>query len=187
MQATVMQVDNRTMAADTPDLVRQAQGGDVEAFEALYREHVGRVYGLCLRISANPALAEELTQETFIRAWTRLDTFQLGTRFAAWLSKVAVNVALGDRRSRGRRSQKETPVDDPDRWDPPAPRTTPSEGMDLEKAIAGLPEGARRVFVLYDIEGFQHNEIAHKLGLSSGTSKAQLHRARRLLREALTS
>jgi len=172
---------------DMPDLVRQAQDGDVHAFEALYREHSGRIYGLCLRISGNPSLAEDLTQEAFIRAWTRLETFQVGTRFPAWLSKVAVNVALGDRRSRGRRSKREMPVDDPDLWDPPAPRSTPSEGMDLERAIAGLPAGARKVFVLYDIEGFQHREIGDMLGLSTGTSKAQLHRARRLLREALTS
>jgi RNA polymerase sigma-70 factor (ECF subfamily) len=185
MQATVMHSeDSRT---GMPDLVRRAQDGDVGAFEELYREHVGRIYALCLRISCNPALAEELTQEAFIRAWQRLETFRLGTHFPAWLSKVAVNVALGDRRSRSRRALREAPVEDPDQWDPPAPTATPSEGMDLERAIAGLPPGARKVFVLYDIEGFQHREIADKLGLSPGTSKAQLHRARRLLRETLTS
>jgi len=186
MQAMVMTSEN-SPSAEMPDQVRRAQEGDVHAFEALYREHVGRIYGLCLRISGNPALAEDLTQEAFIRAWTRLETFQVGTRFAAWLSKVAVNVALGDRRARGRRSKREAPVDDPDQWDPPARQSTPSEGMDLERAIAALPDGARKIFVLYDIEGFQHQEIADMLGLSSGTSKAQLHRARRLLRKALTS
>lgn len=185
MQAMVMHDDNPS--TDTPDLVRQAQEGDVRAFEALYRQHAGRIYGLCLRISGDPSLSEDLTQETFIRAWTRLDTFRVGTRFAAWLSRVAVNVALGDRRARSRRNRRESPVDDPHQRDPPAPRSSLSEGLDLECAIASLPDGARKIFVLYDIEGFQHQEIADMLGLSSGTSKAQLHRARRLLRKALTS
>jgi RNA polymerase sigma-70 factor (ECF subfamily) len=183
MQATVVHMEKSR--PEMPDLVRQAQDGDVGAFEALYRQHVGRIYALCLRIARDPAQAEELTQEAFIRAWEKLDLFRSGTRFPAWLAKVAVNVALGDRRSRGRRLLREAPVDDPDRWDPPAPPASPGAGLDLERAIAGLPPGARKVFVLYEIEGFRHEEIAGFLGLSSGTSKAQLHRARRLLREAL--
>ena len=186
MQATVMQGSSESRP-ETDDLVRRAQSGDLEAFEALYREHCGRIYGLCLRISRDPAQAEELTQEAFIRAWRKLDSFRSGTRFPAWLAKVAVNVALGDRRSRGRRGLHEVQVDDPDRWDPAARAPTPGAGIDLERAIASLPPGARKVFVLYEVEGFRHQEIADLLGLSQGTSKAQLHRARRILRERLAS
>lgn len=176
---------NSDSRPDTDELVRRAQSGDLEAFEALYREHCGRVYGVCMRISRDPAQAEELTQEAFIRAWSKLNTFRSGTQFPAWLAKVAVNVALGDRRSRGRRRLHEVQIDDPERWDPPSRPTHPGAGIDLERAIASLPPGARKVFVLYEIEGFRHQEIADRLGLSSGTSKAQLHRARRLLRERL--
>jgi RNA polymerase sigma-70 factor (ECF subfamily) len=179
-------LDRGEFRADMEDLVRRAQEGDRAAFEALYRQQVGRVYALCRRMAGDPQRAEELTQEAFIRAWERLETYRPGTRFGAWLSKVAVNVVLSDRRSRGRRSRREYPVDDPDHWDPPSGRSSPNARMDLEQAIAGLPDGARNVFVLHDVEGYRHEEIGRALGLATGTSKSQLHRARRLLREALT-
>jgi RNA polymerase sigma-70 factor, ECF subfamily len=172
--------------ADMEDLVRRAQEGDRAAFEDLYRKQVGRVHALCRRMAGDPQRAEELTQEAFIRAWERLETYRPGTRFGAWLSKVAVNVVLSDRRTRGRRSRRELPVDDPDHWDPPSPRSSPTARLDLEQAIAVLPDGARKVFVLHDVEGYRHEEIGRVLGLATGTSKSQLHRARRLLREALT-
>ena len=167
------------------DLVRQAQRGDRVAFESLYRQHVGRVFAVCRRLAGDVGRAEEFTQEAFLRAWSRLDTFRPGTNFGAWLCKVAVNVVLSDRRAVGRRTRWERPVADPDHWDPPAPPSGAIGRLDLEKAIAGLPPGARAVFVLHDVEGLRHAEIARHLGVATGTSKAQLHRARRLLREAL--
>lgn len=169
------------------DLVRRAQAGDVEAFEAIYRRTSRRIYALCRRLTRDTGRAEEMTQETYLRAWTRLETYRAGTRFQSWLSKVAVNVTLSEARSRGRRSRRETEVGDPDTWDPPSPRPGPGHGLDLERAIGGLPPGARRIYVLHDVEGLRHKEIATELGISTGTSKAQLHRARRLLREALTT
>ena len=167
------------------ELVLQAQGGDTTAFEALYRQQVGRIYALCRRMTGKPELAEDLTQEAFIRAWERLATFRPeGGHFGAWLYKVAVNVVLTDRRVRRRRVPL-FEVDDPERWDPAAPPERPETGLDLEFAIDQLPPGARKVFVLHDVEGLRHKEIADRLGLSQGTTKAQLHRARRMLRRIL--
>jgi RNA polymerase sigma-70 factor (ECF subfamily) len=172
--------------AEMEDLVRRAQAGDAGAFEAVYRRTVGRIYALCRRLTGDSGRAEDMTQETYLRAWSRLETYRPGTRFEAWLTRVAVNVTISEARSRSRRSRRETMVDDPDDWDPPSPRSAPGPGLDLERAIAGLPAGARRVFVLHDVEGWKHEEIGREMGLAAGTSKAQLHRARRLLREALT-
>jgi RNA polymerase sigma-70 factor (ECF subfamily) len=167
------------------DLVRRAQGGEMAAFEALYRAHLGRVYGLCLRMAADPHRAEELTQETFIRAWRRLGTYRGEGSFWGWLRRLTVNVVLAERRSRLRRSAWERPEADPSRLESPDPPDRPDWRRDLESAIAALPPRARAVFVLHDVEGFRHAEIATFTGTSPGTSKAQLHRARRLLREAL--
>ncbi len=168
------------------DLVQKARDGDVLAFERIYRLHVGRVFALCRRLATDPGLAEELTQDTFVRVWHRLDTFEPGTHFHSWLFKVALNVVLADRRARGRRARREIAVDDPDRLETRSWRPEPRSGLDLERAIAQLPAGARQVFILYDVEGFRHDEIATHLEITPGTSKAQLHRARKLLREALT-
>ena len=183
MQAALV----RTMENPTQmeEEVRRAQQGEVDAFEEIYRRTVRRIYALCRRLARDPGRAEELTQETYLRAWSRLETYRPGTRFEAWLARVAMNVTFSDARSRGRRARRETVVADPEAWDPPSHRSGPGAGIDLERAIAGLPPGARRIFVLHDVEGFRHHEIARELGLSTGTSKAQLHRARRLLREAL--
>ncbi len=167
-------------------LVQKAQDGDVLAFERIYRLHVGRVYALCRRLATDPELAEELTQDTFVRVWHRLDTFEPGTQFRSWLFKVALNVVLADRRARGRRARWEVAVDNPARLESRSRRLEPRSGLDIERAIARLPPGARQVFVLHDIEGFRHDEIATHLEITPGTSKAQLHRARKLLREALT-
>lgn len=164
--------------------VEQARSGSRDAFERLYRRHVGRVYALCLRMTADPARAEEGTQETFIRAWRKLESLRGANEFGAWLRRVAVNVVLGDDRMRRRRRGREEPFGERDR---PAMAAAPAAaGLDLERAIAGLPTGARRVFVLHDVEGYGHPEIAEMMGVAAGTSKAQLHRARRLLREALS-
>ena len=168
-------------------LVRQAQSGDLVAFERLYRDNERKVFGLCFRLSSDPALAEELTQEVFVRAWRKLSSFRGESAFSSWLYPLTVNVALSERRSRRRRDARIVATEDPASLER-APRTpTPEAGFDLEKAMAALPPGARAVFVLHDVEGRTHEEIGALLGLASGTSKAQLHRARRLLREALAS
>ena len=168
-------------------LVRQAQAGDLVAFERLYRENERKVFGLCFRLSSDPALAEELTQEVFVRAWRKLSSFRGESAFSSWLYPLTVNVALSERRSRRRRDARIVVTEDPASLER-APRTpAPEAGFDLEKAMAALPPGARAVFVLHDVEGRTHEEIAQLLGLAPGTSKAQLHRARRLLREALAS
>lgn len=167
-----------------PELVRRAQAGEADAFERLYREQVGRVYALCLRLSGDRAAAEELTQDVFVRLWERLRSFRGESAFSTWLHRLAANVALMAHRARGRRERRVIPVDDPAAFDRGA---TPAAGeaLDLERALARLPPGAREVFVLHDVEGFGHAEVGRMLGIAEGTSKAQLFRARRLLRGML--
>lgn len=167
-------------------LIGRAREGDLPAFEEIYRRHVGRIYAICLRMTADAGRAEELTQETFVRAWRGLDTIGGNSAFPAWLRRVAINLVLEDSRSRARRRAKETPMADVE-YRGPAGTASPGEKMDLERAVADLPDGARRVFVLHDVEGYRHEEIGRMLGVAPGTCKAQLHRARKLLREALRS
>ena len=155
------------------------------AYEALYRDNVGRIYGLCLRLAGNANLAEELTQDVFVRAWQKIGSFRGDSAFSTWLYPVAVNVALSERRARSRRTSRVFATDDLTPFERGETPAAPEQGMDLERAVEALPEGARAVFVLHDIEGFKHQEIADLTGIAAGTSKAQLHRARRLLREAL--
>jgi RNA polymerase sigma-70 factor (ECF subfamily) len=167
------------------DTVRRAQQGDVGAFEKLYRENVDRVFALCLRMSADSGRAQELTQDVFVRAWEKLGSFEGKSAFSTWLHRLAVNVVLGDRRSDGIRVGKVFTTDDLEAYETPSRPPDPGHAVDLERAIATLPPGARAVFVLHDVEGYKHEEIAELHGLAVGTCKAQLHRARRLLREAL--
>ena len=169
------------------DLVRQAQQGDHAAFQLLYREHVGRVYALCLRLTADPTAAEEFTQDAFVRAWERLASFRGESAFSSWLYRLTVNVVFLSRRAARRRTQRVLTTADPEALERPGRETSPALGMDLERAIAALPAGAREVFVLYDVEGYGHQEIADLTGIAVGTSKAQLFRARRLLRGMLES
>ena len=169
------------------DLVERAVGGDIEAFEELYRANVGRVYALCLRMAGDPTLAEELAQEAFVRAWQKLGSFRGASAFSTWLHRVTVNVVLGHRRSAIRREARVRSVGDDLPRDVAGRQPGTAESIDLERAISSLPDGARRVFVLHDVEGFRHREISRLMGIAVGTSKAQLHRARKLLRKALTS
>lgn len=164
--------------------VREAQAGDMAAYEELYHDNLGRIYGLCLRLAGNTNLAEELTQDVFVRAWQKIGSFRGDSAFSTWLYPLAVNVALSERRARARRTARVFGTDDLTPFDRPG-RPAPERGLDLERALGELPEGARAVFVLHDVEGFKHQEIAELTGIATGTSKAQLHRARRLLREAL--
>ena len=167
--------------------VALAAGGDRRAFERLYRANVNRVFALCARMVNDRSLAEELTQDVFVRAWEKLALFRGEAAFSTWLHRLAVNVVLNARKSDGRsRSRFEGDGDAIDAL-PTGPATSaPGAALDLEHAIALLPPGARRVFVLHDVEGYKHEEIADLLGITAGGSKAQLHRARHLLREALT-
>jgi RNA polymerase sigma-70 factor (ECF subfamily) len=168
--------------------VRRAQAGDVDAFELLYREHSPRIYALCLRLKAGDTSdATELLQDVFIKAWRRLDTFRGDSAFASWLYRLAVNTMLENSRSDQRRTARVLPMEDTSRLAGAARSSGVESRMDMESAIASLPKGARLAFVLHDIEGYQHQEIAEQLSVTVGTVKAQLHRARRLLRERLES
>ncbi len=166
------------------DLVRRAAAGNIGAFEQLYRRHCGRVHGAVWRLSGmNPARAEELTQEAFIRAWQKLDSFRFESAFGTWLHRLAVNVALMELR----KHDAEELVDDSvlEAASEPLRPFCAGERADLERAIANLPPRARAVLVLHDIEGWKHEEIGNELGMAVGSSKAQLHRARGLLKRAL--
>jgi RNA polymerase sigma-70 factor (ECF subfamily) len=168
------------------DLIRRAQSGDLNAFELLYREYAGRVYALCLRLKAGDTTeATELMQDVFIKAWRRLETFRGECAFSSWLHRLAVNTMLENARGDSRRIARVLPMDDTSRLAGAARSSGIDLKMDMEDAIASLPKGARLAFVLHDVEGYQHQEIADQLGVSVGTIKAQLHRARRLLRERL--
>ena len=171
--------------AEERRLVDRAKAGDMAAFEELYRRNVGRVFALCMRMAGDASLAEELAQDVFVRAWERLGTFRGDSAFSSWLHPLTVNVALSERRARRRRTSRFVTTDDLTPFEKPRKGAGPEEGMDLERALGTLPPGARSVFVLHDVEGYRHQEIAELTGVAEGTSKAQLHRARRMMREAL--
>ncbi len=173
-------------ARETRRWVERAQAGDVRAFEYLYRDHVGRVYALALRMTADAREAEEATQDVWVRVWERLETFRADSSFSTWLHRLAVNRILDRMRSRKRREGRSASLDDPgvNRWGTEPSKT--EERMELERAIAALPEGARTVFVLHEVEGLKCREVAEATGTAVGTVKAQLHRARKLLRGMLT-
>jgi RNA polymerase sigma-70 factor (ECF subfamily) len=168
--------------AEGRDAILAAEG-DSRAFERLYRDHVGRVHSLALRM-AGPEWAEDLTQEIFVRAWSKLDTFRGDSAFGTWLHRLAVNLILSRRETLRKRAQRT--VQGAGLLERMASRS-PSPGLtvDFEAGIQRVPEGARQVFVLYEIEGYSHQEIAEAMGISIGTSKSQLHRARMILRNYL--
>jgi RNA polymerase sigma-70 factor (ECF subfamily) len=178
-------VNEEDPRAEERRLVSRAQAGDMAAFEELYRRNVGRVYALCMRMAGDASLAEELAQDVFVRAWERLGTFRGESAFSSWLHPLTVNVALSERRARRRRVARVMTTDDLTPFEKPTRTSGPEAGLDLEKALAALPPGARSVFLLHDVEGYRHQEIAEMTGVAEGTSKAQLHRARRMMREAL--
>jgi RNA polymerase sigma factor, sigma-70 family len=170
--------------------VARAASGDRNAFERLYRDHVNRVYSLCVRMVSDRERAEELTQDVFVRAWEKLHLFRGESSFSTWLHRLTVNLVLNVRKSDGRQRSRFEENDDESGGMDALPGVVgaplaPGDMLDLEDAVKQLPPGARRVFVLHDVEGFKHEEIAEMLGVTSGATKAQLHRARLLLREAL--
>ena len=176
-------------AVADPDavLVRAASGGDPRAFEQLYRRHVRRIHGLCRHLCGDAARADTATQDAFVRAWEKLGTFRGEALFATWLHRLTVHVVLGEQRVLKRWVTFEDPAEfdalDHAPVDRPHERT--ADRMDLEAALAKLPKGARTVLLLHDVEGYKHEEIAEATGIAVGTSKAQLHRARKLMKEWL--
>ena len=174
--------------------IRRAQQGDAAAFERLYQLHKGRVYSLCLRMLGNPAEAEDLAQEAFLQLFRKISTFRGESAFSTWLHRLTVNVVLMHLR---RKSLPIVPLDEPVEPDEAGegPKREPGaedplllgslDRVTLEDAIAKLPHGYRAVFVLHDVEGYEHNEIAEMLGCSIGNSKSQLHKARLRLRDLL--
>ncbi len=174
--------------ADSED-VALAATGDRRAFERLYNAHVNRVFTLCTRMCGSRVRGEELTQDVFVRSWEKLPQFRGESAFSTWIHRIAVNIVLTDRKNEARARRMVQEGEDGDGEELfAAVASTPRHGdrMDLAAAIDMLPPGARRIFVLHDVEGYKHEEIAGLCGITAGGSKAQLHRARLLLREALT-
>ena len=170
-------------AGEDAILVRRAACADVPAFEALYRRHHRRVHGVIVRLVGQAgARAEDLTQEAFVRAWQALPSFRFECAVSTWLHRLAVNTALMELRARRSRPVADDDEDALDGLSTPDTAGRAVLGRDLERAVATLPPRARAVLVLHDVEGWKHEEIAEELGMAVGSSKAQLHRARGLLR-----
>jgi RNA polymerase sigma-70 factor, ECF subfamily len=172
-----------------PALVQRACGGDMRAFERLYRQHIGSVHGLCLRLTRDRAAAEDCAQEAFFNAWRALKRFETRSSFGTWLHRIAVNVVLSRRRKAAGHAELSLSPADPgeEPMEPPGEWTldTPVEVREIEDAVGALPEGARDALVICGIYGYSHGEAAQMLGVAEGTCKAQLHRARALLRARL--
>jgi RNA polymerase sigma-70 factor, ECF subfamily len=161
---------------------------EMASFEAVYRDHAPRIHALCLRMTGNRAAAEDCVQETFVQAWRHREEFQGRSAMGTWLHRIAVNCVLGWQRGESRRPSGHLAAVDteqPDQWGPDHRAVDAALDLDLERAIALLPEGARNVLVLHSIAGYTHEETADLLGIAVGTCKAQLHRARQLLQARL--
>lgn len=179
----MIQPDKAKVVEFDAALIERARRGDAKAFERLYREHAGRVHGLCLRMTRNPDQAADCVQDTFIKAWKALSRFEARSSFSTWLHRIAVNTVL-ERRRGG--SNAEIAVEDPTvHEEPMMVFDTPVEEEELEAAIGSLPQGARDALLLCGLYGYEHSEAAAMLGIAVGTCKAQLHRARGLLRDRL--
>jgi len=175
------------------DILARAQGGDHHAFAHLYSLHKRRIYSLCLRMVGNVAEAEDLTQEAFLQLHRKIATFRGDSAFSTWLHRLAINVVLMHLRKKGLsvisldEAMEPTPEEGPGRsfGAPDISLAGSIDRLALERAIAELPAGYRLIFVLHDIEGYEHNEIAAMLDCSIGNSKSQLHKARLKLRDAM--
>ncbi len=170
------------------ELVRNARQGDGNCFKRLFEINVNRIYAFCLRMAANPQLAEEITQDVFVKAWENLHKFRGESKFSTWLHSIAVNEFLTQKRMQKRFMQRFTSTDDVLKYDRRGekPEVHFNTNIDLENAISSLPEQAKMVLILHDIEGYKHKEIAEMINIEVGTSKAHLHRARKILREELS-
>jgi RNA polymerase sigma-70 factor (ECF subfamily) len=174
------------------EAIERAKQGDAEAFETMYDLHRRRVYSLCLRMTANTAEAEDLTQEAFLQLFRKIGTFRGESAFSTWLHRMAVNVVLMRLRKKGLplvplEDTVETEEEGPKKelGAPDAVLAGSVDRMELQRAVEALPPGYRSIFVLHDVEGYEHNEIASLVGCSIGNSKSQLHKARMKLRELL--
>ena len=179
----VMVIANTTANVDESALIKRAQRSDARAFEALYRLHIDRVYGICLRMTGNVGEAEDCAQEAFIQAWNQMQKFRGDSAFSTWLHRIAVNSVLGRMRKSKREQDRIMAVTE--NAPPTVTMGDTGELRDLSEAIDRLPEGARNVFVLHAVYGYSHDETGNMLGIAAGTSKAQLHRAKRLLAQQL--
>lgn len=168
---------------DEAALIAQAQRQNSRAFEGLYRMHIDKVYGVCLRMTGNVSEAEDCAQEAFIQAWNKLDKFRGDSAFSTWLHRIAVNAVLGRIRKSKREQDRILAVTH--LADSGIDTGDSGEMRDLSEAVDRLPKGARNVFVLHAVYGYSHDETGEMLGIASGTSKAQLHRAKRLLVQQL--
>lgn len=179
------------LVSSSPDrefeLVRQAAAGNSYAFKELYNHNFSRVYAVCLRASQDVDTADELTQEVFIKAWEKLNTFQFESKFSSWLHSIAVNQFLMMKRSEKRFAERVAELSDIISRENPVTRAKHhyDSRIDIEDALDKLPEQARLTFILHDIEGYKHHEISKMMEIEVGTSKAHLHRARKMLRKEL--
>jgi RNA polymerase sigma-70 factor, ECF subfamily len=174
------------LTANDADLVARCRAGDVDAFETVYRRHAPRIYALASRMAGSADTGEDLLQEIFLQAYRKLASFKGDSSLGTWLYRLAVNHCLDFVRSRHARMDKITETLDAGGPVEPAARLeTPIARIDLERALEQLPEGCREAFVLHDIEGFEHREVAKMLGIAEGTSKSQVFKARMKLRATL--
>ncbi len=172
--------------AEDDDLVQKCRRGDLSAFESIYRRHSTPMYNLAYRMVGNPSDAEDLLQEIFLLAFNKLSSYQGQSSLGTWLYRVATNRCLDHLRSRAKRYQNVTDsLDEKESLTPSAAKDTPAERVDLERSIAQLPDSYRAAFLLYDVEGFDHKEVAHILGVAEGTSKSLVHKARLKIRDTL--
>jgi RNA polymerase sigma-70 factor, ECF subfamily len=178
-----------TGRAEELALVDRCRQGDLGAFEAIYRAHSGRLYSVACRMLGNSADAEDLLQEIFLAAHRKLDSFRGESALGTWLYRLATNLCLDHLRSRAAKSSQITDAidDEPSLADAGSRRLAERtvDKMDLERALAELPEGCRTAFVLHDVEGLEHREVGEMLGIAEGTSKSQVHKARLRLRAIL--
>ncbi|MEO8333496.1 MAG: sigma-70 family RNA polymerase sigma factor [bacterium] len=173
------------LLADQRTLIERARRGDASAQRALYEAHVERIYRLTYRLTGIEHLARELTQDTFVRAFAAIDGFRGDAAFGTWLHTIAVSVSLNELKRRKRESAREAPLEEALTMSRSAPLSDPILRDKLMAAVNALPEGCRTVFMMHDAEGYTHEEIATALGVTPGTSKAQLSRGRAKLRIAL--
>ena len=176
---------NRALRLNDFDLVERAKGGDQAAFKTLYDANVDRIFRLCFRMVGDESLAREFTQDAFVRVWECLNQFRGDSAFSTWTHSVAVSVVLNGLRKVDRHRRRERALEDAGPLGRRPKGPDPGVADRLKEAVDGLPEIYRTVFLLYDLEGYPHGEIAEVLGVAVGTSKARLFRARELLREAL--
>ena len=177
--------DRRLGSVTESQLIQRLKEGDHSAARSLYDLHIDRVFRLCYRFAGEYDLAQDFTQETFVRAFSKIHTFRGESAFGTWVSAIATSVSLNELRRIKRFRTREAPLDDQLMGAGPATRVEPDLRDDLHRAIDALPEGYRTVFLLHDLEGYTHEEIGQILGIKAGTSKSQLFRARNRLREML--